>query len=104
MTSIVVKTQLPVQLLLASIQDKDCKVMPRALPTSLSGREGRCSAPHIHIPSAVIYMACNPEDVISSSYFYQMSKMLLTLAHWESSWRPSWLAEVEAEPLDRFPQ
>uniref|UniRef100_A0A8B9F8M8 Sulfotransferase n=1 Tax=Amazona collaria TaxID=241587 RepID=A0A8B9F8M8_9PSIT len=57
----VAKTQLPVQLLLASIQDKDCKVMPR--------------------------------DVISSSYFYQMSKMLLTLAHWEITYG-SWYKHV----------
>ncbi|XP_010023305.1 PREDICTED: sulfotransferase 1C1-like, partial [Nestor notabilis] len=58
--------------------DKDCKVMPRVLPSSLclSAREEHRSAP-IHFPSAVIYMACNPKDVVvSSSYFFQVPTML----------------------------
>uniref|UniRef100_A0A672UF33 Sulfotransferase n=1 Tax=Strigops habroptila TaxID=2489341 RepID=A0A672UF33_STRHB len=59
----VVKTHLAVQLLPTSFQDEDHK--------------GHCSAP-IHIPSVVIYIACNHKDVVvSSSYFFcQMSKML----------------------------
>lgn len=74
-----VKTHLAVQLLPTSFQDEDHKLMPWVLPTSLclSGRKGHCSAP-IHIPSVVIYIACNPKDVVVSSYYFfcQMSKML----------------------------